>query len=114
MVGFLGDQLQVPHLPLWPVFEPKGVCAVVALLWQQGTCFAPYLDEWLMLVQLEQEADKHACVPLRHPLDLGFVVNGEKGMRLLPPLVLIRPTLSRVRGHGHVLKLLAPHWPVMH
>lgn len=30
------------------------------------------------------------------------------------PLVLIPPTMSRVREHSHVLILIAPHWTVMH
>ncbi len=31
-----------------------------------------------------------------------------------PPLALIPPTLARVRGHGHKLILIAPHWPALH
>lgn len=30
-----------------------------------------------------------------------------------PPLVLIPPTLSKVRDHRHTLILTAPHWPAM-
>lgn len=31
-----------------------------------------------------------------------------------PPLALVPPTLSRVRECGHMLVLIALHWPAMH
>lgn len=49
--------------------------AVIAPLRRQGIRLATYLDDWD-----EQEAKAHTCVLLRHLLDHGIVINGEKSV----------------------------------
>ena len=52
----------------------------MAPLRPQGIRVATYLDDWLLLTQLEQEARAHRHILIRHLCDLGFVINAEKSM----------------------------------
>ena len=54
-IRFPGDLLRALRAPFRPVSEPEGVCAV-----HRG--LATYLNDWLLLAQLEQEARAHTRI----------------------------------------------------
>lgn len=68
---------------------------------QKGVCILNFLDDWLILAQLETELDAHRSLLLRHLKYLGLRINITKSSLSLDFFPGSSPLFSPNTGHAH-------------